>query len=103
MAATRCAGLVFKRVYCMPLPASSMDCVPSMVAVDTMDSGTEVASDVCFVCDTPEFSTSSTESCSECGSPEFPTTPSREVDATSLHQSGKSSGGSVIAKYSYSL
>ena len=32
IAATRCAVFVFKRVYCMPLPVSSMDRVADMVA-----------------------------------------------------------------------
>ena len=34
---------VFKRVYCIPLPASSMDRVAGMAAVDTMENDTEAA------------------------------------------------------------
>ena len=48
---------MFKRVYCIPLPASSMDRVAGVVAVDSMESDTEVASDFC----SPEFSTSGAE------------------------------------------
>ena len=32
MAAIRCAVVMFKRVYCIPIPASSMDRVGGMVA-----------------------------------------------------------------------
>ena len=46
MAATRCAGFVFRRVCCIPVPASSMDRVAGMEAVDTTESDTEVASDL---------------------------------------------------------
>ena len=45
-----------------------------------MESDTEVATDFCSVCDTPEFSTSGPESCPIRDTPEFPTTPSRKVD-----------------------
>ena len=59
-----------------------MDRVAGMVTVDTVENDTDVASDFCSVCDTPEFSMWSPESCPICDTPEFPTTPSREVDAT---------------------
>ena len=80
MAATACATFVFKRIYCVPPPASPVDRVADTVAADADESDTKVASDFCSICDTPEFS-SGPESCPICDTPEFPTIPSSAVDA----------------------
>ena len=51
MAGTPCATFVFKRIFCVPPPASPMDRVADTVAVDAGESATEVASDFCSICD----------------------------------------------------
>ena len=81
MASTLCATFVFKRIYCVPPPASPMDRVADTMAVDAGECDTEIASDFCLICDTPEFSSSGPEWCPICDTPEFPTTPSSGMDA----------------------